>query len=110
MDDALERKIATNEALLREANEAIARGLWPGDSERLVRFRCECAQIECNEAIELTSADYEAVRANGRRFVLIEGHQHPDVETVVDPHRGYVVVEKVGIGGAVAEEHDPRSQ
>ena len=109
MDEATQKKIAGNEAMLREANEAIERGLWPGDDHRTVRFRCECAQLDCNQAIELRVRDYEAVRAHPRRFVLAEGHQRTAVETVVQRRNGFLVVEKKGEAGAVAEERDPRS-
>jgi hypothetical protein len=109
MDDALQKKLAANEALLREANEAIERGLWPGDDGQVVRFRCECAQLECNQAVPITVSEYESVRANPRRFVLVEGHERGELDVVVDHLRDHVVVEKLGDGGAVAEERDPRS-
>jgi hypothetical protein len=109
VDEATQARIAGNEALLREANEAIERGLWPGDDHRRVRFRCECAELGCNQPIELRVKDYEAVRAHPRRFVLAEGHERTDAETVVQRHNGFVVVEKEGEAGAVAEEQDPRS-
>jgi hypothetical protein len=109
MDEALQKRIAGNEAMLRDANEAIGRGLWPGDDHRTVRFRCECAQLDCNQAIELRVKDYEAVRAHPRRFVLVEGHERTAGEAVVQRRSGHVVVEKVGEAGVVAEEQDPRS-
>jgi hypothetical protein len=90
MDERLlQRKIAANEAVLREANEAIERGLWPGDEDRVVRFRCECAELECNQAVELTTRGYERVRANPRRFFALPGHE-------------------LGEGGELAEAMDPR--
>ena len=109
MDDALQKKLAANEALLREVNEAIERGLRPGNCEQVVRFRCECAQLECNQAVPLTVREYESVRANPRRFALAQGHERGDIEVVVDRARDHVVVEKLGDSGAVAEERDPRS-
>jgi hypothetical protein len=109
MDDALQKKLAANETLLREVNEAIQRGLSPGNDGQVVRFRCECAQLDCNQAGPLTAREYESVRANPRRFVVVAGHDRVDVEVVVDRLSGYVVVEKRGDGAAVAEERDPRS-
>ncbi len=108
MDEALQRKIASNESLLREANEAIQRGLWPGDEDKLVRFRCECAEVECNQVVELTMAEYERIRTNPRWFILVAGHQHESVEKVVERAEGYVVVQKEGEGGRVADATDPR--
>jgi hypothetical protein len=109
MDDALQKKLAANQALLRDVNEAIERGLRPGHNAQAVNFRCECAALECNQAVTLTVTEYESVRANPRRFVLIDGHERRSVETIVEHLRDYVVVEKIGDSGAVAEERDPRS-
>jgi hypothetical protein len=108
MDEATQERVAANEALLREANEAIERGVWPGDGERAMRFRCECAQVECNQAVELTRGAYEAVRKNPRRFILVDGHERGGAETVVERRRGHIVVEKIGSGGDVAEATNPR--
>lgn len=98
-----------NEALFREVNEAIERGVWPGEEDEPLRFRCECGRIECNEAVALTIAEYERVRANPRRFVVVAGHEQPEVEDVVEQRPGYLLVEKRGQSGELAEALDPRS-
>ena len=56
------------------------------------------------------AVDYppERVRADSRRFILIAGHEIPDVEVVVERTDAYVIVEKVGVAGDVAEATDPR--
>jgi hypothetical protein len=46
---------------------------------------------------------YESVRANPRRFIVKPGHERRELERVVDARDGYLVVEKVGDAGAVAE-------
>jgi hypothetical protein len=104
------RRIGRNEALFREINEAIEQGLWPGEQRKLIRFRCECARLDCQRVIQLPLADYEAVRANPRRFVLEPGHEIPEVDIVVDRCDGFVVVEKVGAAGRTAEAEDPRDE
>ena len=38
MNDELERRLADNESIFREVNEAISRGGWPGDEERRSAF------------------------------------------------------------------------
>jgi hypothetical protein len=58
--------------------------------------------------IELTVREYELIRANPRRFVVVPGHEYPGVETVVGARPGYVIVEKLDQAAEVAEEHDPR--
>lgn len=108
MDTISHQRIGLNESLFRETNEGIKRGLWPGEEHQEVPFRCECARPDCAEAVRLTPAAYEHVRAHARRFVLVAGHQVPGAEVVLERHPGYLVVEKVGVAAAVAEELDPR--
>lgn len=107
MDEERERRIGSNEALFREANEAIERGLWPEQERQIVRFRCECASA-CGEAVELRPSDYERVRRDGRKFIVLDGHQLPEVEEVVERHAEYLVVRKRGASGETAEALDPR--
>jgi hypothetical protein len=103
-----EQRVARNEALFREANEAIERGLWPGEAHRAVRFLCECAQVDCGQMVELSLGDYESVRADPKRFLMVPGHQLSEFETVVEERPEYLVVEKRGEAGEVAEQLDPR--
>jgi hypothetical protein len=108
VDDQVQRRMAANEARLRELNEAIERGQWPGEDGKLVGFRCECARLGCDQVIELTTAEYEQVREHPRRFVLVQGHDVPAEDTVVVSGAGWIVVEKRDSAGAVAEATDPR--
>lgn len=109
VNDRLQERAARTEALFRETNEAIERGLWPGDQEDAVRFRCECAQLDCHTILRLTLPEYEYVRQNPRRFVVAVGHELPEAEVVVERHDDYLVVEKRGVSGAEAARLDPRS-
>lgn len=108
MERELKERLAANEDTFREINEGIARGQWPGEHERMVSFRCECARLGCNLLIELGLSDYEEVRQNSRRFIVAPGHELPGVETIVDRSENYVVVEKRGVAGEEAENLDPR--
>ncbi|HWE10720.1 MAG TPA: hypothetical protein VG325_15320 [Solirubrobacteraceae bacterium] len=108
MSEELQRRLSRNEVLYRKVNEAIERGLWPGEERDLTRFRCECASMNCNATVEMTPGEYQAVRANPRRFLICEGHDLPGLDVVVERHPAYAVVEKSGAGGAEAEESDPR--
>jgi hypothetical protein len=100
-------RIAHNEAVFRDINERIGNGHWPGDQAEPVAFRCECGHLGCNQLVELTTSAYESARADARRFILVPGHEIPDVEVVVERGNGYVVVEKVGEAGDVADATDP---
>lgn len=110
MDAAAEERIARNEALFREANEAIRRGVWPDDPEQRIPFRCECAQLGCHETVRLTVDEYERVRQHPRRFVLVDGHDIPEAEDVVArADDDAIVVEKTGHAGEEAQARDPRA-
>jgi hypothetical protein len=108
MDENAQRRIGRNESLFRETNEAIERGHWPNEPGTRVRFRCECARLDCNAAVELTLAEYEYVRAEPHRFVLVPGHELPEVEDVISCTERYAVVEKRQAAAAEAAAEDPR--
>lgn len=108
MEDELELRLARNEALFRQINEGIERGQWPGEEDRPVGFRCECARLGCAEVIELSINEYERIRAHPRRFFVVPGHERADVEVVVETTPAYVVVEKQDQAGAKASATDPR--
>jgi hypothetical protein len=99
---------AHNEAVFREINERIEAGPWPDERGNLAAFRCECGEFGCNVLIEVALDTYERVRADARHFLLFPGHEAPDIEVVVERATGYVVVEKQGTAGEIAEETDPR--
>ena len=109
MEGKKQRRAAANEATIRDVNEGIERGQWPGEEHRPVGFRCECARLGCNRLIELTIQEYEEIRASPRWFVLIPGHEFPDIEAVIETRPGYIIVEKRDEAGEVAEEHNPRA-
>lgn len=109
MKDEVQERLGANEALFREINEGIERGQWPGEEDSPVSFRCECARLGCNELIELTVREYERVRSNPRRFIVLPGHERLDVEMVVGRTPEYLVVEKVEQAAEHATETDPRA-
>jgi hypothetical protein len=109
MEEELQGRVAKNETLFREVNEAIERGQWPGEQDSPTAFRCECARLDCNGLVSLTPREYERVRTEPRRFVVLPGHEVEEAETVVATGDGYVVVEKRDEAGRLAEASDPRA-
>jgi hypothetical protein len=109
MDEDLQRRVASNETMFRDVNEAVRSGRWPGEEGAPVAYRCECARLGCSRLIELQSADYERIRKHARRFLIAPGHAVPGAEVVVETHANYVVVEKLDEAGEVAEATDPRA-
>ena len=104
-------KVARNDATFRRANERIEDSARANALEP-VPFLCECADIHCTEVVRLTIAEYEHVRESGRHFLNVAGHQSAAGPhgRVVEDHGGWVVVEKVGVAGQLAERLDPREE
>ena len=59
-------------------------------------FVCECADTGCAGYVELPLAEYERIRAQGTRFVVLPGHEVADLEQVVEEHGAWLVVRKLG--------------
>jgi len=107
---------AKNEALFRSLNERVteigddidtaAVGAPATDQEE---FYCECGGLECMARIEMSRAEYEAVRRHATRFFTLESHADLEIERIVDRHPRYVVVEKLPGEDTVAVETDPRA-
>lgn len=93
MDDKVKR--ARTEALFRDVNERIAESAQRFEASS-TQFVCECADPHCTHRVEATLDEYEDVRADGATFMLVPGHEQPDIERVVDAsRRRFHVVEKV---------------
>lgn len=104
----MDTTVVREEQVLREINEALRRGVWPGEEHRRVRMRCECGQPDCHAFVQMSAAEYEHVRADPRRFIACDGHTNPEIETVVERRPGYVVVEKTGAAARLVAGSDPR--
>jgi predicted ThiF/HesA family dinucleotide-utilizing enzyme len=106
MDVEGRQRVAMNEATFRKVNEGMEAGQDPAG---LLTFVCECGRLGCNQLLQLTRAEYEGVRANSRRFAIVDGHEILEVEDVVDRTERYTTVEKHGRPEAeVVENTDPR--
>lgn len=99
---------AANEVLFREVNERIRDvAAQVGALDSGPEFLCECADEGCTERIRLSPEEYEALRADPRRFVVLRGHE-TEVDLVVVDRGRYLIVEKIGEAGDIAEQQDPR--
>jgi hypothetical protein len=56
----------------------------------------------------MSRGDYERIRGEPRRFLVRPRHEDPTVERVVEERPEFVVVEKLGPAGELAEATDPR--
>jgi hypothetical protein len=99
-------RAARNEVSFREANEKLGEKRVELHADGPTPFLCECSDPRCTELIHLTLEEYEYVRAHPTWFVATTGH---DAEIgMVEDHGVYVIVEKSGVAGRIAEEEDPR--
>ncbi|MEJ7567446.1 MAG: hypothetical protein WKF41_04190 [Gaiellaceae bacterium] len=104
MDDR-ERRLAQNSAHYREVNE---RTRIVDRAAANVDLVCECADRACTKMIHISADDYEAVRNDGARFIVVRGHEMHDGEKIVARKNGFNVVEKTGASKAYTEARDPR--
>jgi hypothetical protein len=110
-----EDRIVRNEVLHRELNERMRQVETELAADGVVEplelgeYFCECGLMECTDKIRVTPAEYEAVRTDPARFLILPEHLIADVERIVDQTDRYATVEKLPAERAIAIEHDPRS-
>src|SRR5687768_2056552 len=101
MDERRSRQ-ARNEAFLRDVNERVAtldrnaQAGWAQGSDERFEFQCECGRSPtCAGRVELTLEEYDEVRKQSDRFLVLPGHEDSVIERVVRRSDRYVVVDKV---------------
>ena len=105
MSSLWEQRAARNESLFREVNQNIAQlEEQHGDTTTEPVFVCECANDGCTERLTVDPETYRRVRREPRHFLVLPGHQDPQIERVVETYPGYLIVEKTGAAGQVAEQ------
>ena len=108
-DEARDKRLAENEAIVREVNERVEEvaGAWH-NPEEAIDFLCECSKKQCGARVSLTVAEYERVRSNAAWFFVTNEHADPEIERIVERPDGWLLVEKTGVAEAVADETNPR--
>ena len=105
MSSLWEQRAARNESLFREVNENIARlEERHGATTAEPVFLCECANADCTEHLQVGPEVYERVRERPRQFLVIPGHEDPQIEEVVETHADYLIVVKTGAAGDIVEQ------
>lgn len=103
---------AENEAVFRGANERLeqyAAANVTDDEGRVLPFLCECDRIDCTQVLLATLPEYERVRADSRRSVLVKGHDNPEIERVLEETERFAVTEKFGAAAEAYGDLDPRT-
>jgi hypothetical protein len=88
--ERFQRRAAAAEINGRQVNEAIE----PRGPDASAVFVCECGHLGCGDTVKMPVAEYEAVRTNFDRFLLVPGHEIEEVDKVVEDHERYLVVVK----------------
>jgi hypothetical protein len=93
MDELTKRRLAHNEKLFREINDAREEAS-EGAGAKLLTFLCECADRDCTVRIELAAAEYERIRKSPNQFIVVPGHEIPELERIVEERGAFDVVAK----------------
>jgi hypothetical protein len=99
VSESRDERIAENEATFRRANEALYLRFQELGTADLAPFLCECGNDRCTQTIRLNLEEYEEVREQSGRFVVVPGHEILEVERVVEAGERYDVVEKPSRAG-----------
>ena len=101
-----DERLAKNEILFRAVNERLDDLATPWS--KTTDYLCECSETSCVEIVELTNDEYERVRSRATVFVVVPGHERPEIEKVVEANERFMLVEKVVAVEEIIEEN-PRS-
>lgn len=104
--DPRDERIAKNEAMFRAANRELTQASKEAGGDGELEVLCECGQEACNSLISMTVAEYDSVHSQDDRFVVLPGHENPEIESVVERREGYLVVDKVGEAEEIAEDSE----
>jgi hypothetical protein len=113
VDLEMARRLAINESRFREANERIEDLAEALEADApSVPFVCECGRTDCLDTIRIPIKVYERARQDPRYFLCKPGHEiiGPGLGRVVEETDTFVIMEKLGIAGAIAAERDPRTR
>ena len=95
-DERLESPVSNGSVrtglLMREVNDRIAELAGDWNDSGVALFVCECSDLRCAEALEITAPEFERIRSEDLHFVVVAGHEQPELERVVERNARYVVV------------------
>ena len=108
MDESLrerEQRAARNQLLFREVNERIAslaeRALLPEIAP--IEVTCECVDMSCTRTVQISLHEFAEIDRATNRFLVVPGHELPDVEDVVERRDRFLIVAKRGAGADLVE-------
>ena len=104
-----EERFSRNEVLFRDVNERIEQVQKGQGLAGHFDFLCECGDRNCIEQVPMTLVEYEGIRTDPTHFVVVPGHELPEIESIVQVGDRFSVVRKQEEAAVFAERHDPRS-
>jgi hypothetical protein len=92
-----------NEELMEELNRRMERMLEEireeeeggADADDPIAFLCECSHLDCRERVHLEPSLFDRIHKDPDVFVLVPGHEIPDVERIVDQVGDFLIVRKL---------------
>lgn len=106
---ARDAALAENEVRFRRHNEEIADLARRTEPPRTITLVCECSDSSCSRALTMPYAEYEWLRQDPVRFVVLPGHEAPAIEDAIERHSGYVIVAKHAESRPLVAAADPRA-
>jgi hypothetical protein len=98
-----ELRAAQNQMLFRSINDQI-KELGDGATPEL-EFACECADESCSDKIRLSAIQFLGIESEQNRFIVLRGHEIPEVEDVVAERASFLIVSKRGAGAEFVKQH-----
>lgn len=102
-----QRNALENEAVFRNANEKIAKGLEKLEKMAIknnytnlttddleLQFLCECSDENCTERIKMKSKKYIRLHEDRKQFIVKPEHQALDIEEIEEKKPSYTLVKK----------------
>jgi hypothetical protein len=89
-----DRSVAADQSAFAEANDRIRARAEEWGFRAAVPFLCECSKLSCTETMQLSLATYRRARERSHAFIVLAGHDDPQVERIVADGAGFVLVEK----------------
>jgi hypothetical protein len=90
-----EQRILETEEFFWRLNDTIARnGRRDGKA-----YMCECANPYCNVTMDVTDEDIETLHSVAGYYLILPGHEIPDVERVLHQTAAYAIVTRGGVAG-----------
>ena len=96
------RRMRQNEELMEELNRRMERMLEEiredeeeTDADAPIAFLCECSHVDCRERVHLEPSVFDRIHKDPDVFILVPGHEIPDVERIVDQMGDFLIVRKL---------------